>query len=84
MAYHLLGLSAEYRWPIDYFVDGVVFNEYGLHSDKTNEWSLDRYYNSWGFGIRVRMPNLYLFRCQVGFHGLHGVNLILTIAPEFK
>ena len=84
VAYHLLGLSAEYRWPIDRFVDGVVFDEYGLHSDEINEWSLDRFYNSWGFGIRVRMPNLYLFRCQVGFHGLHGINLILTIAPEFK
>ena len=83
-AYHLLGLSTEYRWPIDRFVDGVVFDEYGLHAEEMDDWSLDRYYNSWGFGIRVRMPNLYLFRVQVGFHGLHGVNLILTIAPEFK
>ena len=30
------------------------------------------------------MPNMYLFRVQFGFHGLHGVNLILTLAPEFK
>ena len=81
---HLMGLSMEYRWPVDRFVDGVIFDEYGLHAEEVNEWSLDRFYNSWGFGIRVRMPNLYLFRCQVGFHGLHGVNLILTIAPEFK
>ena len=83
-AHHLMGLSMEYRWPIDRFVDGVIFDEYALYSEKLNDWSLDRFYNSWGFGIRVRMPNLYLFRVQVGFHGLHGVNLILTIAPEFK
>ena len=83
-AYHILGLSTEYRWPIDRFVDGVLFDEYALHAEKVREFSFDHFYNSWGFGIRVRMPEIYLFRCQVGFHGLHGVNLILTIAPEFK
>ena len=83
-AFHLMGLSAEYRWPIDRFVDGVLFDEYGLHAEKVKEFDFDKFYNSWGFGIRVRMPEMYLFRCQVGFHGLHGVNLILTIVPEFK
>ena len=83
-ASHLMGLSMEYRWPVDRFVDGVIFDEYGLLAEEVNEWSMDRYYNSWGFGIRVRMPNLYLFRVQLGFHGLHGVNFILTIIPEFK
>lgn len=83
-ASHLMGFSLEYRWPVDRFVDGVIFNEYGLHAPEINDWSLDHYYNSWGFGIRVRMPNLYLFRTQVGFHGLHGINFIMTIAPEFK
>ena len=83
-ATHIMGLSAEYRWPIDRFVDGVLFDEYGLHAEKVKDFSFDRFYNSWGFGVRVRMPEMYLFRCQVGFHGLHGVNLILTIAPEFK
>ena len=51
---------------------------------EVDEWSFSHFYNSWGFGIRVRMPNMYLFRVQFGFHGLHGVNLILTLAPEFK
>ena len=83
-AYHLMGFSLEYRWPVDRFVDGVIFDEYGLHAEEINKWSLDQYYNSWGFGIRVRMPNLYLFRVQIGFHGLHGVNFITTIVPEFK
>lgn len=83
-ANHVMGLSMEYRWPIDRFVDGVVFNEYGMHTNEFDEWSFDRYYNSWGFGVRVRQPNMYFFRIQFGFHGLNGVNLVMTIAPEYR
>ena len=82
--HNLMSLSVEYRWPVDRLVDGVLFDEYALIAPKIDKWSLDHYYNSWGFGIRVRQPNLYLFRLQFGFHGLHGVNIIMTIAPEFK
>lgn len=83
-AHHIMSLSCEYRWPVDRFVDGVLFDEYALIAPKIDEWSRSRYYNSWGFGVRVRQPNMYLFRFQVGFHGLHGINLVMTIAPEFK
>lgn len=83
-AKHVMGLSAEYRWPIDRFVDGVLFDEYGMIADKFDEWSTDRLYNSWGFGIRVRQPNMFLFRTQIGFHGLHGIALVMTIAPEYR
>ena len=82
--HHMMSLSAEYRWPVDRFVDGVLFDEYAMIAPEVDEWSFSHFYNSWGFGIRVRMPNMYLFRVQFGFHGLHGVNLIITIAPEFK
>lgn len=82
--HNLMSLSLEYRWPVDRLIDGVLFNEYAMIAPKINKWSFDHYYNSWGFGIRVRQPNLYLFRLQFGFHGLHGVNMIMTIAPEFK
>ena len=82
--HHMMSLSAEYRWPVDRFVDGVLFDEYAMIAPEVDEWSFSHFYNSWGFGIRVRMPNMYLFRVQFGFHGLHGVNLIMTIAPEFK
>ena len=82
--HHLMSLSAEYRWPVDRFVDGVLFDEYGMIAPKFDKWSFAHYYNSWGFGIRARMPNMYLFRVQFGFHGLHGVNVIITIAPEFR
>lgn len=81
---NLMSLSVEYRWPVDRFVDGVLFDEYAMISPKIDKWNFSNYYNSWGFGIRVRQPNMYLFRIQFGFHGLHGVNLVMTIAPEFK
>ena len=80
----VMGLSAEYRWPIDRLVDGVVFDEYAAISDKVNHWSKKRLYNSWGFGVRVRKPDMYLFRVQLGFHSWHGISLIVTIAPEFR
>ena len=83
-ARHVMSLSMEYRWPIDYYVDGVLFDEYMMHAPGFKEWSFDHFYNSWGFGVRVRRPDMYWFRVQLGFHGLHGVNLVLTIAPEFK
>lgn len=81
---HVMSLSAEYRWPIDYYVDGVLFNEYMMHAPGFKDWSFDHLYNSWGFGVRVRRPDMYWFRVQLGFHGLHGVNLVMTIAPEFR
>lgn len=84
MSPFVLGFSAEYRWPIDRLVDGVVFNEYAMISDKVNHWTKDKLYNSWGFGVRVRKPDMYLFRVQCAFHGRHGINLILTMAPEFR
>lgn len=83
-SHHIMVLNCEYRWPVDRFVDGVIFNEYAMISPTITDWSFDKFYNSWGFGIRVRQPNMYLFRLQFGFHGLHGMNLVMTIAPEFK
>ena len=80
----IMGLSAEYRWPVDRLVDGVVFDEYAMVSDKINRWSKKNLYNSWGFGVRVRKPDMYLFRVQFAFHGWHGISLLFTIAPEFR
>lgn len=84
MSPFLLGLSAEYRWPIDRLVDGVVFDEYAMISNRVDYWKKENLYNSWGFGVRVRKPDMYLFRMQFAFHGWHGISLVLTIAPEFR
>ncbi|MBR6454864.1 MAG: BamA/TamA family outer membrane protein [Fibrobacter sp.] len=80
----IMGISAEYRWPVDRLVDGVVFDEYAMISDRIDHWSKKNLYNSWGFGVRVRKPDMYLFRIQFAFHGWHGLSMILTIAPEFR
>ena len=82
--FNTYALSCEYRWPIVDMVDGVVFNEYALFGKSwtTPEWGNLR--NSWGFGIRVRKPNLFLTRMQIGFHGTEGLVLLLTINPEFQ
>ena len=84
MTKNVMGLSAEYRWPVDRYVDGVIFDEYALYTEKINDWSFDRFRNSWGFGVRVRKPDMYFFRLQFGFHGLKGVKMVITVAPEFK
>ena len=79
----LMGLSLEYRWPVDRYIDGVFFNEYALFSDKFYSWKSENLRNSWGLGVRVRSPDMFFFRGQIGFHGFHGISLIITLAPEF-
>jgi len=76
--------SAEYRWPIVEYVDGVVFNEYALFGDTWTSPQMKNLHNSWGFGIRVRMPEQFLTRFQIGFHVLQGINIVLTVNPEFQ
>ena len=79
-----MGLSAEYRWPIDKLVDGVVFDEYAMYMPSLSEMDSGELLNSWGFGVRVRKPDMYFFRLQIGFHGTQDVSFICTIAPEFQ
>ena len=83
-AYNMVGLSCEYRWPLVDMVDGVVFNEYGLFGRSWNEPQLKNLRNSWGFGIRMREPDQFFSRMEIGFHGLDGFAITLTINPEFQ
>lgn len=80
----LVSASMEYRWPIIRMVDGVVFNEYGYVGDSWAAPEMGEFLNSWGFGVRIRTGNLFISRLQVGFHGLNGVNVIVTVAPEYR
>lgn len=82
--YAMKGVSLEYRWPIDRLVDGVIFDEYAMYGRTWHSFDTDKLLNSWGFGVRVRKPDMYFFRLQIGFHGLSGFVLICTIAPEFR
>lgn len=81
--YSVVGLSNEYRWPLDKLVDGVVFNEYGLYGRSWNNLSWDKLRNSWGFGFRVRKPDMFLTRFQLAFHGAQGLAMILTVSPAY-
>ncbi len=82
--YAMKGISVEYRWPIDRLVDGVIFDEYVMYGRTWHTFDSEKLLNSWGFGVRVRKPDMYFFRLQIGFHGLSGFVLICTIAPEFR
>ncbi len=82
--YAMKGISLEYRWPIDRLVDGVIFDEYAMYGRTWHTFDSEKILNSWGFGVRVRKPDMYFFRLQIGFHGLSGFVLICTVAPEFR
>ena len=82
--YTVLSAGAEYRFPVLRLVDGVLFDEYGVAGrswDRIQYWSGLR--NSWGFGIRVRRPDIYLFRAQLGFHGAQGIVLNLSVDEPY-
>jgi phosphatidylserine decarboxylase len=67
---------------------GRICNYHEEHAfsrgEEKGKFEFDNLRNSWGFGIRVRRPDMYFFRFQLGFHGIHGIHLVMTIAPEFQ
>lgn len=76
-------VSSEYRFPLMRLVDGDIFNEYGIYGKDWESLDADNLKNSWGFGIRVRRPDIFLFRCEAGFHGSDGVVLNLTVDAAY-
>ncbi|MEO7425590.1 MAG: hypothetical protein ABI036_10415 [Fibrobacteria bacterium] len=82
--YTVVSAGAEYRFPFLRLVDGVVFNEYGIYGRSWDKIDvLDNIKNSWGFGIRVRRPDIYLFRLQLGFHGREGIQLNMSVDEPY-
>lgn len=78
------GMSMEYRFPIMRLVDGVIFDEYGvIGPDFSTAFDFDRIKNSWGFGLRVRRPDIFLFRAELGFHGAKGAVLTLSTGAAY-
>ncbi|MCL1967490.1 MAG: hypothetical protein FWF67_06375 [Fibromonadales bacterium] len=78
------GVSAEYRWPIDRFVDALIFNEYGIFGKDFSRLTTDNLRNSYGFGFRIRTPRFFIARFTVAFHGSQGATVILTTRPEYN
>jgi outer membrane protein assembly factor BamA len=77
-------LSMEYRFPMMRLVDGVIFNEYGvIGPDFSTAFDTERIKNSWGFGLHVRRPDIFLFRSELGFHGLKGAVLTISVNAAY-
>lgn len=82
--YTVAAVSGEYRFPVMRLMDGMLFNEYGVFGRSWDKIDLtEDLRNSWGFGINVRRPDIYLFRLHLGFHGLHGIMLNMSVDPYF-
>jgi outer membrane protein assembly factor BamA len=81
--YAVAATSLEYRFPILRIMDGSLFNEYGLYGRSLDDLEIENLKNSWGFGIRVRRPDMFLFRVEVGFHGFSGMTLNATADAPF-
>ncbi|MDR2999639.1 MAG: hypothetical protein LBU89_00115 [Fibromonadaceae bacterium] len=79
----VVGVSNEYRWPIDRYADALIFNEYGIYGENFGNLRLSNIKNSYGIGFRVRTPRFFVARFSLAFHGLHGITVILTTNPEF-
>jgi hypothetical protein len=82
--YTVLSMGGEYRFPVMRLVDGVIFDEYGVFG---RSWEKIDYMgslrNSWGFGIRVRRPDIHLFRVQLGFHGYQGIEFNMSVDAPY-
>jgi len=81
--YAVTAASLEYRFPILRIMDGSLFNEYGVYGRSLDELDIANLKNSWGFGIRVRRPDMFLFRVEVGIHGFSGMTLNATADAPF-
>ena len=81
--YTVAGASTEYRFPMLRLMDGTLFDEYGVRGRSWDEIDYLNYKNSWGFGIRVRQPDLFLFRIELGIHGFSGAVLNMSVDAPF-
>jgi hypothetical protein len=82
--YAMTAASAEYRFPILRIMDGAIFNEYGVFGGGMDELDFrENLRNSWGFGVRVRRPDMFLFRIEMAFHGIGGAVFNATADTPF-
>ncbi len=82
--YAVAAASTEYRFPLLRIMDGLIFNEYGVFGDSFT--GLDpgsNLRNSWGFGVRVRRADMFLFRLETAFRGLSGFTLNVSSDTPF-
>jgi len=76
--------SMEYRFPLLRIMDGTIFNEYGVVGSSFTDFDFsDDLRNSWGFGVRVRRPDMFLFRIEMAFNGFSGMAINATADTPF-
>ncbi len=81
--YAVAATSMEYRFPLQRLMDGVLFNEYGLYGESLTGLGLESLKNSWGFGVRVRRPDMFLFRVELAMRGVSGFLLNVNADAPF-
>lgn len=81
--YTVAAFSTEYRFPLLRLMDGNLFNEYGVIGRSWDKIDYLDFKNSWGFGIHVRRPDIFLFRLEIGIHGLSGVMINMSVDAPF-
>jgi hypothetical protein len=81
--YTVAAFSTEYRFPLLRLMDGVLFDEYGVIGRSWDKIDYLDFKNSWGFGIHVRRPDIFLFRLEIGIHGLSGVMINMSVDTPY-
>ncbi len=81
--YAVAAASGEYRFPVLRLMDGTLFDEYGVSGRSWSDIDYLNFKNSWGFGIRVRRPDIFLFRAQVGIHGVSGMVFNMSVDAPY-
>jgi outer membrane protein assembly factor BamA len=82
--YAVAATSTEYRFPILRIMDGMFFNEYGVFGPSMGRLDFaENLRNSWGFGVRVRQPDMFLFRVEMAFNGFSGAVLNVSADTPF-
>ena len=67
---NLLALSTEYRFPIAYLVEALLFLDVGQVGDRFSSIRLLNFKHSVGFGFRMSRDDFFLFRLEFAFSDL--------------
>lgn len=67
--------NVEYRFPVWHMVDGVIFCDTGRVFHTISDFSFANFKYSAGGGLKIRIPDLAMFRFEAAYGG-EGINLI--------
>ena len=77
---HALLLTAQYRWYVQEFVDGVIFYDTGKVASRRGDLDLNHLEHDFGIGVNFHSPSVTVLRLQIA-HGREGNRLILAFSP---